>query len=387
VKLSIAIGVSSGIFAAAALGAPTTREQAVAIDKVVIAPAESADLERVATGLRFPWSLAFLPGGDLLITEKYAGVRLLRNGKVASGVLTGGPGNILAKEDSGVLDIALDPDFASNRTVYVAFVEGDEKANHTAVWKAVFDGRALTGGRVVFRSQPDKAEPSHPGGRLLFLPDKTLLLTIGDGYNHKAASQDLKSHLGKILRLTRDGVAAPDNPFVGRADALPEIWTLGHRNPQGLALDRATGHVWAHEHGPRGGDEINRLRAGANYGWPVVTHGIDYDGTIISERTFAPGMERSSFIWLPSIAPSGLAVYRGRAFADWDGTLFVGALAARSVVRLHLGKDTGFFIEDERMFAPLKKRIRDVREGPDGLLYILTDEEAGELLRVRPKLR
>ncbi len=294
---------------------------------------------------------------------------------------------MFAKEDSGFLDVALDPDFASNRTVYVAFAEGDETANHTAVWKGIFDGRALTGGRVIFRSRPDKAEASHPGGRLLFLSDKTFLLTTGDGYTYKAAAQDLGSHLGKIVRLTRDGAAAPDNPFVGRAGVAPEVWTYGHRNPQGLALDPATGDIWEHEHGPRGGDEINRLRAGANYGWPVVTHGIDYDGTIISDRTVAPGIERSSFIWMPSIAPSGFAVYRGRAFADWDGKIFVGALAARNVVRLRMGKDTGFFIEDERMFAPLKKRIRDVREGPDGLLYILTDEEAGELLRVRPKLR
>lgn len=384
-KHAIAIAVGIALLAASAAGAATTRERAVMIDKVVMAPAESADLERVVTGLAYPWSLAFLPDGDLLITEKYVGVRLVRDGMLVPGVLAGGPSNVFAKEDSGFLDIALDPDFATNKVVYVAFAEGCEKANHTAVWKGVFDGRALTGGRVIFRSRPDKSEPSHPGGRLLFLPDKTFLLTIGDGYNYKAAAQDLGSHLGKILRLTRDGAAAADNPFVGRADALPEIWTYGHRNPQGLALDPATGDIWEHEHGPRGGDEINKLRAGANYGWPVVTHGIDYDGTIISERTFAPGIERSSFIWMPSIAPSGLAVYRGRAFADWHGKLFVGALAARNVVRLRMGKDTGFFIEDERMFVPLKKRIRDVREGPDGLLYILTDEEAGELLRVRPK--
>ena len=184
-----------------------------------------------------------------------------------------------------------------------------------------------------------------------FLPDRTLLLTVGDGYDYKAAAQDLGSHLGKILRLTRDGAAPPDNPFVGRAGTRPEIWTYGHRNPQGLALDPETGDVWEHEHGPRGGDEINVLRAGANYGWPLVTHGIDYDLSIISERAFAPGIERSWFFWAPSIAPSGLAVYRGEAFPDWEGKLLVGGLVSKAVSRLRQAKQTGFFVEEERMFG------------------------------------
>jgi glucose/arabinose dehydrogenase len=269
--------------------------------------------------------------------------------------------------------------------IYLAFAEGDEKANHTAVWKARYDGARLSDGRVIFRSAPDKAGTSHPGGRLLFLPDKTFLLTIGDGFEYKEAAQDLGSHLGKILRLTRYGKAAADNPFVDGKDARPEIWTLGHRNAQGLTRDPETGDIWEHEHGPRGGDEINLLRAGANYGWPVVTHGIGYDGKIISERAHMEGMERSMFYWAPSIAPSGFAIYRGKAFADWDGQFFVGALAARTIVRLRRGKDTGFLVEDERMYSAYKKRIRDIREGPDGLLYILTDEDDGELLRLVPK--
>jgi glucose/arabinose dehydrogenase len=186
------------------------------------------------------------------------------------------------------------------------------------------------------------------------------------------------------VRLARDGATPADNPFVGRVGVLPEIWTLGHRNVQGLARDPVTGIVWAHEHGPRGGDEINRLKAGANYGWPIVTHGIDYDLSIISERAFAPGIERSWFFWAPSIAPSGLALYRGQAFAEWDGKLLVGGLASKSVSRLRPARETGFFIEEERMFGSRGKRIRDVRVGPDGLVYLLTDEDDAELLRLRP---
>ena len=363
----------------------TPRERAVAVERVEVIARESADLERLATGLRFPWSLAFLPDGDILITEKYAGVRVMRDGRLLPDVLAGGPPNVLAKADSGILDIALDPDFADNRLVYLSFAEGDEAANRTAIWVARYDGQRLTDGRVIFRVRPDKEKPGHPGGRMLFLPDKTLLLTVGDGFDYKAAAQDQGSHLGKILRLTRDGSAPADNPFVGRAGALPEIWTSGHRNSQGLTRDPETGEIWEHEHGPRGGDEVNVLRAGANYGWPLVTHGIDYDVTVISERAFAPGVERSHFFWAPSIAPSGLAVYRGAAFPDWQGKLLVGGLVSRSIVRLRPGKQPGFLVEEERMFTPMQKRIRDLRVGPDGLIYVLTDEEDGGLYRVRPR--
>jgi glucose/arabinose dehydrogenase len=298
--------------------------------------------------------------------------------------LDGGPPNVFAKADSGLLDVVLGPDFAVNREIFLSFAEGDEKANRTAIWRARYEGGRLVDGRVIFRASPDKAGPGHPGGRMVFLPDGTLLLTIGDGYEYKEAAQDLGSHLGKILRVTRDGSAPGDNPFIGRPGALPEIWTYGHRNVQGLARDPATGDVWSHEHGPRGGDEINRLRAGANYGWPLVTHGIDYDGTIISERAFAPSVERASFYWAPSIAPSGLSVYRGKAFPDWDGKLLVGGLRSMAVSRLRVGRTSGLCIEEERMFGSQGQRIRDVRTGPDGLVYILTDEEAAELWLLRP---
>jgi glucose/arabinose dehydrogenase len=383
--ISIALIATLAAFDCTAQAAtPSPREQAVASASAGPVVEGAARLERVVTGLSRPWSLAFTPDGDILITEKYRGLRVVRDGRLLPEPLPGGPPGVLAKADSGLLDVALDPDFARNRLLYLSFAEGDEKANRVAIWRARYDGARLSEGRVIFRSTPDKAGPGHPGGRLLFLPDRTLLLTVGDGYDYKAAAQDLGSHLGKTLRLTREGAAPPDNPFAGRPDARPEIWTYGHRNAQGLARDPVTGAIWLNEHGPRGGDEINQLRAGANYGWPIVTHGIDYDLTIISERAFAPGIERSWFFWAPSIAPSGLAVYRGQAFADWDGKLLVGGLVTRAISRLRPAKEAGFLIEEERMFGQMRQRIRDLRIGPRGFVYVLTDEDAAELWRLVP---
>ena len=246
----------------------SAREKAVAIARANPVQGAAA-IELFVGGLRHPWCLAFTPDGDILVTEKHHGLRVIRDGGMLPEPLAGTPPGVFAQADSGLLDIALDPDFAANRLVYLSFVEGDEAANRTAIWRARYENGRLADGRVIFRVAPDKAGPGHPGGRLLFLPDQTLLLTVGDGFEYKTAAQDLGSHLGKILRLTRDGKAAADNPFVAREGARPEIWTYGHRNPQGLARDAETGELWAHEHGPRGGDEINRLRAGANYGWPA----------------------------------------------------------------------------------------------------------------------
>jgi glucose/arabinose dehydrogenase len=326
--------------------------------------------------------MAFLADGRMLIVEKHRGIRIVERGAVGP-LLPGVPTNVLRKEDSGFLDVALDPDYADNHTAYVAFVEGDEAANRTAVWRGQLASGRFINGRVIFRVNVSKKGTDHPGGRLLFLPDKTLLLTVGDGYEYKQEAQDLRSDLGKILRLTRDGKAPADNPFIGGGNA-PEIWTLGHRNIQGLARDPATGLIWAAEHGPRGGDEINLLKAGMNYGWPLVSHGIDYDGTVITDRTFGPKIEPAKMVWMPSIAPSGLTVYRGSIYQDWDGKFLVGGLASRSLIRLRIGKDTGLLVEEDRMFAGLRARIRDVRTGPDGYLYLLTDDEDGMLMRVVP---
>jgi glucose/arabinose dehydrogenase len=383
--LKAAIALGSMLPLAVSVAGTSPREQAVASAASGPVVHGAARLEPLVAGLQHPWSLAFTPEGDILVTEKHRGLRVVREGRLLGDPVAGGPPGVFAEADSGLLDVALAPDFARSRVLYLSFVEGDAKANRTAIWRARYvDGRLLDG-RVIFRVAPDKAGPGHPGGRLLFLPDGTLLLTVGDGYDYKAAAQDMGSHLGKILRITQDGTAPADNPFVGQDGKLPEIWTSGHRNPQGLAQDPATGEVWEHEHGPRGGDEVNRLRAGANYGWPLVTHGIDYDLSIISERAFAPGIERAWFFWAPSIAPSGLAVYRGAPFPDWEGKLLVGGLVSKSVSRLRPAKQPGFFIEEERMFGAREKRIRDVRVGPDGYVYLLTDEDAAELWRLVPR--
>jgi aldose sugar dehydrogenase len=364
--------------------AQTSREQAVAIDRVAIPSEETVVVEAIGPDLQLPWSLALLPNGTFLVAEKHRGVVLIGAQGALTRIESGLPTDVLTKEDSGFLDLVLDPDFAANRTVYLAYVEGSMEANRVAIWKARLEGDRLVAGHRVFRSNAPKKGPSHPGGRLLFLPDQTLLLSVGDGYDDKDKAQDPASHLGKVLRLTRDGAVPADNPFVGMAGHAPEVWTLGHRNIQGLTLDAATGLVWSHEHGPRGGDEVNLLEPGKNHGWPLALFGIDYNGKRISDRLHVQGMVDPLFFWAPSIAPSGLAVYRGRLFPEWEGKLLVGALAARGLVVLRRGKDSGLLIEESRLLLALKWRIRDVRVGGDGAVYLLTDAQQGRLLRLLP---
>jgi glucose/arabinose dehydrogenase len=364
--------------------AQTSREKAVAIDRIEAPAPDPFEIEAIGPELAFPWSLAFLPDGSMLVTERHGGLRHVQRDGSASAALEGGPPNVVGKEDSGLLDIVLDPGFAANRTVYLAFVEGTEDANRTAIWKARLDGSRLIDGRVIFRSNVAKKGPSHPGGRMLFLADGTLLLTVGDGYDYKEAAQDPASHLGKVLRLTSEGGVPPGNPFAGRRGHAPEIWTMGHRNIQGLTLDSATGQVWSHEHGPRGGDEINRLEPGGNYGWPRALWGIDYDGKRISDRSHVDGMADPQFFWAPSIAPSGLAIYRGAAFPAWEGRFLVGALAARGLVELRQGKETGLLVEDRRWLTAHRARVRDVRVSPDGQVFLLTDDAKGRIWRLVP---
>lgn len=376
----IATALLTSLCACAPPQAPAAVDAPVAADPT--APVPTMKVETLATGLKFPWSMAFLPGGDLLIVEKAGGLRIFRNGELRPNPVEGLPHDVMVNADSGLHDIALDPDFAATRTVFIAFASGDEDANRLAVWRARLDGDRLADGRVIFSASPDKKDPSHPGGRIQFLPDKTFLLSVGDGYDYRDAAQDLSSHLGKILRLDRDGKAPSDNPFVRRDGARPEIWTYGHRNPQGLAIDPETGVVWEHEHGPRGGDEINRLTAGANYGWPVTTNGIDYDGTLIAMAAHADDVASPLIVWTPSIGPSGLAIYRGEEFVDWNGHFLVGGLASKSLVRSQLDNDGRSIDEVERLLADFGARLRDVRVGPDGFIYVLTDEANGRLVRL-----
>lgn len=371
------------IFTASAAAAQTMREAAVAIDRIPVAAADPFEVEQIGSPLASPWSLAFLPDGSFLISEKHGGLRRITPDGRTTPPFEGGPPNVFRKSDSGLRDIVPDPDFATNRTIYLAFVEGTEEENRTALWKARLDGDRMVEGRVIFRVNEPKKAPSHPGGRILFLPDKTLLLAIGDGFDYRDKAQDPASHLGKVLRLTREGEAAPDNPFIGRAGYAPEIWTLGTRNIQGLTRDPTTGTIWSHEHGPRGGDEMNELVAGRNYGWPAVSFGIDYDGRVITDRAHAPGMTAPRFVWSPSIAPSGLAVYRGSVHPRLEGRLLTGALAARMLSQVRVGS-SGLLGEEGRWLTGLGARIRDVRVAPDGNVYLLTDGAHGQLLRLAP---
>jgi len=339
-------------------------------------------VDTLATGLRNPWSLAFLPDGGMLVTEKYGGLRGYPKGGGAGRTIQGTPPAYQLR-DSGLLEIAADPGFAADSLVYLSFVEGDSAANHTALFRARLDGARLRDGRIIFRAAPDKAGPLHPGGRIVFLPDGTLLLTIGEGFDQRDQAQNLASDLGKIVRLDRDGRPARGNPLADSAGARPELYTYGHRNPQGLLMDPRDGTIWEHEHGPQGGDELNRIQAGRNYGWPVTTLGVDDSGEPISQKPVAPGLAPPVLVWSPSIAPSGFALYLGSAFPQWTGDFFVGALAERSVRRLRIRG--GEVVLQETMLRGLNARIRDVRTGPDGFIYLLVDKANGSVLRLRPR--
>ena len=337
----------------------------------------------VAGGLEEPWGLAFLPDGDMLVTEKLGRLRLVEGGRLREEPVGGVP-EVYAQDQGGLLDITLDPDFASNRTLYLSYSHAEGSANTTRVMRARYAPEGLSEQKVIFEAKPLVDSSKHFGSRLAWGHDGTLFVTMGERFTQREKAQDLGSHLGKVLRINRDGSAPPDNPFVGRAGALPEIFTYGHRNPQGLVVDPRTGKVWEQEHGAKGGDEINVLVPGANYGWPEVAYGVNYDGSTIGEgRTSKPGVEPPVFYWDPSIAPSGMAFYTGDKFPGWRGDLLAGALAYKLVSRLDLDEQ-GRVVKEERFLEGVLGRVRDVREGPDGLVYLLTDENPGGLYRLEP---
>ena len=335
----------------------------------------------VARGLEHPWSLAFLPDGRMLVTERPGRLRYVTREGALSEPIAGVP-TVHAEGQGGLLDVILDPAFGSNSTIYFSYAEpGPDGTNGTAVASARLDGGRLADARVIFRQQPKFASNHHFGSRLVFARDGNLFVTTGERNSQRDLAQDIGTHIGKVLRISSEGKPAAGNPFVGKEGALPEIWSYGHRNIQGAALHPATGELWTHEHGPRGGDEINLPKPGRNYGWPVITYGREYSGPSIGEGTTKAGMEQPVHYWVPSIAPSGMAFHSGNAHPAWKGQLFVGALAAQQLVRLEIEPD-GRVRSEERI--AIGKRVRDVREGPDGALYLLTDEDAGEILRVVP---
>lgn len=373
-------------------GASDAGEKTSQLAGRVDAGAIDYEIQTVANGLDHPWSLAFLPDGNMLVTE--------RTGKL---LLVGSDGTKRTIRDfndngdfadvhqgdgiqAGLFDVVLHPDFAANRLVYVSFAgKAGDGENTLFLMRFRYDAGALTNGEQLFAASPARIQGNHYGARFIFLPDGTLLMPVGDAFHYREEAQELDNHFGKIVRLNDDGSVPADNPFVGREGALPEIWSYGHRNPQGIILAQ-DGRVLENEHGPAGGDEINHINRGANYGWPTVTYALDYSGGRVSPFEALEGTEQSLVHFTPSIAPSGFAQYGGEAFPDWKGDLLLSALALRHVRHVSMNAD-GSLGEQSELFGELDVRFRDVRSGPDGYLYLLTEEpESGSrILRVVPK--
>ena len=349
-----------------------------------VVESEQADfvVETVAGGLEYPWSIAFLPSGEMLVTEREGRLRVIDADGLREAPVSGLPDDLLVERQGGLLDVALAPDFATSRMVYFSYAEGTADDNNTALARATLseDLTALENVEDIFHVNFDKAGGFHFGGRILFNTDGTLFLTLGDGGNYQDQAQNPENHLGAVVRLNLDGSIPADNPMI--ENAAPGVYSYGHRNAQGIARNPITGSVWELEHGARGGDEINILDAGANYGWPEITYGINYDGTIITEEREREGLAQPIWYWNPSIAPSGMMFYTGDSFEHWQGDLFVSALAGSKIERLEVDGDR--VISVEPLLEDLGQRFRDVRTGPDGAIYTLTDDFEGSVLRLVP---
>ncbi len=334
---------------------------------------------KILEGLENPWSMAWLPDGAILITERPGRLRIIRNGVLDPTPITGVP-EIFANGQGGLMEVSLHPNFAKNNLVYLSYSHGNQKANRTRVARAKFDGKALSNLEVIFEVSPTKPGTQHFGSRIVWLPDNTILVAIGDGGNPplqlngeliRKQAQKLNSHLGKIVRLNDDGSIPKDNPFVGAENANPAIWNYGHRNIQGLTFDSENKRVWSTEHGSKGGDEVNLEKAGKNYGWPVVTYSREYSGGEISQERSRPGMVDPKLVWTPSIAPSGLAFY--------NGDLFAGGLRSQDVRHIDLD-EKGNVVSEKSI--DIGQRVRDIKVGPDDKLYVITDERNGQLIRL-----
>jgi glucose/arabinose dehydrogenase len=333
-------------------------------------------------GLENPWSIAFLPDGRMLVTERAGRLRLVTQDFKLDPKPVDGLPEVIANGQGGLFDVVLHPQHAQNGWIYWAYNAPGTGGWGTALARGKLKGQRMTEVQVLFSMQPKTRSAHHFGGRIVFDATGMVYLTLGDR-GDKDRAQKLNDHAGSVIRLHEDGRVPNDNPFVQRAGALPEKWTLGHRNMQGAAINPQTGELWTHEHGPQGGDEVNVIRPGLNYGWPVITYGVNYGlGTKIGEGQSKPGMVQPLQVWVPSIAPSGMAFVSGSQFPQWQGSMLVGALRGQMLVRLTLEGDK--VLSEERLFQGRPGRIRDVRMGPDGLVYLLTDDPQGALLRLEP---
>jgi glucose/arabinose dehydrogenase len=371
-------------FAASAIAVVVGATAASAAPRTYPSSAGNLTVETFASGLANPWALAFLPDGRLLVTERPGRMRIVaKDGKLSPAL--GGVPAVFARGQGGLHDVVLDRDYAQANTIYFCFAEAALSGGaRTSLARArlVDEGTPrLDDVKVIFRQDGPLSSGNHFGCRIAQAADGNLFLTMGDHFTYRNEAQNLANHIGKIVRIRPDGSVPPDNPFVNRAGAKPEIWSYGHRNAQGAAIHPQSGKLWEHEHGPRGGDEINIPEAGKNYGWPVIGYGIDYSGAKIHESTQKAGMEQPVKYWVPSIAPSGMAFYTGDLFPAWRGSLFVGALSGQMLVRLEIN---GEMVGTEERLLPLRERIRDVRAGPDGALWLATDNSSGRILRVAP---
>jgi glucose/arabinose dehydrogenase len=380
-------GLTLALLLLAAAGGPAAAKPYLSADNVPMAAGYRSDI--VVGGLAHPWGMAWLPDGTLLVTERPGRLRLVRENGLAPEPVSGLP-EIFVSGQAGLLDVAVDPDFEANRWIYLSHAHGQRSENRLRVIRARLENGALKEVVTLCETLQAKSGTQHFGSRLLWLPDKTLLVSVGDGGNPpirlegdwiRKQAQNRASRLGKILRLNRDGSAPPDNPFAGDATADPLVWSYGHRNVQGLARDPDSDRVWASEHGALGGDELNQIRRGGNYGWPEATYSREYFGPRISDQRSLPRMIDPVLVWQVAIAPGGLVFYTGERFPGWRGNLFAAGLVSQDVRRLVLSAE-GRVIQEEAI--RIGARVRHVAQGPDGLLYVLTDEAAGRLIRILP---
>lgn len=371
-KLALVVAVSLGLSATVAADEYTTERHTV-------------EMTTLTENLSHPWGMTFLPDGSMLVTERDGILNHISADGSERTKIKGTP-EVVARSQGGLLDVNIDPDFSNNGWIYISYSEPNQsggEGNSTAVMRGKIDGDQWVDGEVIFRQAPKYESGAHFGSRLVFSPEGHLFITLGDRYSRMEDAQTLDNHHGKIVRIWPDGSVPEDNPFVGDDDALDEIWSYGHRNVQGAAIHPDTGELWTIEHGPQGGDEVNIPKAGKNYGWPTITYGEDYGGGEIGIGTHKEGMEQPYYYWLPSIATAGSIFYTGDQFKHWQGDLLVTALRGQMIARLDL--EEGRMIHEERLFdGDIDFRIRDIEQGPDGMLYILSDEDNGRLIKLSP---